>query len=342
MPSLTRTLAKLSLKTGFDGATVMTTFTVGPDVEEPSIDLTYQLQKTDNLERRLKPEQVSALDTLVREAVDRTKSTLIEKNMYNQDEFCRASLDQLGEYYDYFLKKDLPDGSKISIMTTCKAGDETQESFCQCETHKVTGQSLRSRSLAIVTRVEGGQCTSKYLVLTRPGVMIAPYIPLTSNQVTSYTRYLDKGTARAQALLSAEGGTLTGFGTQNRLLHALDTIKKEDPSYEHLNWQTQGYDDTVKDSKWVPFMRRKVLYHPISLGSTSDSSASSTDGIIWASEDLRRAAKEKLDAGPWVPPEISDWEAAEIERWTKEGETTPELASLKPIKSPSKREGSHE
>jgi hypothetical protein len=170
MDSAARALAKLSLKTEYDGATVKTVFTVGTRQGKPSIDFTYEILKTRNLERGLKPEELTALDTLVREAVGKTKSIMIEKNMYNQEEFCPGSLQELCDFYNHFMKEDL-DSKKISIVTNYKAGNETQESLCLCQPHKVlTGESLAGRGLAIVARLEGGQCASRYHVVTNPTV----------------------------------------------------------------------------------------------------------------------------------------------------------------------------
>jgi hypothetical protein len=167
----------------------------------------------------------------------------------------------------------------------------------------------------------------------------------TPKEVASYTRFLEIGTDRAQELFSSDSGTLPVPSDLEEFRKALITVREEYKAFGKVDWLMGVYDNPDKDYPWFPFISNKELFHPISFDSKPEPPPSPTDLDFWTPEDLedfRLAEKEKLDAGPWVPPEISDWEAAEIERWTKEAETTPELASLKPIKSPSKREGSLE
>lgn len=301
MPSLRdstiRKLAQLSLKTDFDGATVKTRFTVMTGGERPSVKQTYQIETSRNLQLRSRSEEMIDLDTRVRQAVVKTESTLIEKKLYNPEWICRESLKQLSEDHDYFLKKTL-DGTKIGILTEVEAGNPAQESFCQCVTHKVTGESLGSKGLAMVTRLKGDECISKYHVMTQPTMLVSPFISFTPNQVTTYTRYLDEANARVHALFSSGSGSHPDSTKQDQLLRALESVKKEDSAYKNLQWLTE---DAVEHTEWYPIINKKVLYHPISLGSTSDSSASSTESFIWAFNDLRAAATRKVGEWPFDP-----------------------------------------
>jgi hypothetical protein len=217
----------------------------------------------------------------------------------------------------------------------------------------------------IVARLEGGQCVSRYHVVTNPTVKRVSCILLTSNEdasntqyldegralemsftpkeVASYTRFLEKGSSRAQELFSSHEGTLPDFSNLMDFRKALMTVREEYKAYGKVDWLMGVYDNPDKDDPWFPFISKKRLFHPITFDSKPGPPASPTDGIIWDPEDLeawKLAEKEKLDAGPWIPNDISDLEAAEYKLWLELADPTPEPASLEPIKGPTKREGS--
>jgi len=284
-----RTLAKLSFKSNFDGATVKTRFTVKAGDVRPNVRWTYEIETSRNLELRTRSEERIDLDTRVREAVAKTESTLIEKKLYNPGWICQDSLEQLSEYHDYFLKKNL-DGTKIGILTEFEAGNPAQESSCQCDTHKVThhvtGRSLRHAGYAVVTKQVPGdrsltffhsKCYRRMPTETASIEDAPPDLPPTKREtIDRFLETLDAEMANTVNTLPIadhfEWLKFLGHGaTSNKVYeHAINSFTMEEPyrSMDHIILNPEDRIDAQIGDEWTSFDYKGDKYDPIE-GSTS-------------------------------------------------------------------------